>query len=242
MEPNVSYKVIHRADLGNVIARADFLDQTIELNDAIYPDLPPLTQELVMCHEVCHLAYGEHDEARTQRRAEELFLSRAKGADDLELRRAAIGKGGSRYGNEIATMLLITIIATTLSVAVAAGSYILKRNQGWYMWKESVRKARMKAMLEQAFQNAKASGSRTAADFLWDQLAVYTNKDSSLDQFLDRNKNSWVEGMIQEYERAYGFGFNELYRKPLAERPWFKAVAVVIVGLAVYLAVDAVRK
>ena len=48
--------------------------------------------------------------------------------------------------------------------------------------------------------------------------------------------------MIYDYERAYGFGFNELYRKPLAERPWFKAVAVVIVGLAVYLAIDAVKK
>lgn len=241
MEPNVSYKVIHRADLGNVIARADFLEQTIELNDAIYPNLSPMMQELVMCHEVCHLAYGEHDEERTRQLGEALFLSRATSPDDLKRRRAAIGKDDAgRYGNEL--FMILAIVGACLTVTAAAATYFVKRNQGWYMWSETTRKARMRTMLDKAFQDAKASGSRTPSDFLWEQLAVYTAKDDSLDQFLDRNKNSWVEGMIQEYERAYGFGFNELYRKPLSEKPWFKAVAVVIVGLAVYLAVDAVRK
>lgn len=241
MDSRPTYRVIHRADLGNVIARADFLEQTIELNDAIYPNLSPMMQELVMCHEVCHLAYGEHDEERTRQLGEELFLRRATSEADLEQRRAAIGKGDGRYGN-MAVTLILAIVGASLAVVGAVGGYIVKRNQGWYMWSETTRKARMRTMLDAAFRNAKASGSRTPAQFLWEQLAVYTNKDKNLDQFLDRNKNSWVEGMIQEYESAYGFGLNETYRRPLAERPWFKAVAVVIVGLAVYLAIDAVRE
>lgn len=241
MDSRPTYRVIHRADLGNVIARADFLEQTIELNDSVYPYLSPMMQELVMCHEVCHLAYGEHDENRTRQLGEELFLSRATSPDDLKRRRAAIGKDDAgRYGNEL--LLILTIVSAALTITAAAATYFVKRNQGWYMWNDTTRKARMRTMLDAAFRNAKASGKRTPADFLWEQLNVYTAKDNSLDQFLDRNKNSWVEGMIQEYETAYGFGFNETYKRPLAEKPWFKAVAVVVVGLAVYLAVDAVRK
>ena len=102
------YRIIHRADLGNVIARADFLEQTIELNDSVYPYLSPMMQELVMCHEVCHLAYGEHDENRTRQLGEALFLSRATSPDDLKRRRAAIGKDDAgRYGNELFVILAI---------------------------------------------------------------------------------------------------------------------------------------
>lgn len=242
MNEATTYRVIHRADLGSVIARADFLKQTIELNDAIYPNLPPMTQELVMCHEVCHLAYGEHDEARTQQLAEALFLRRAKNAEDRELRLAAIGKGSSRYGNEIAIGLILTIVGAVLAVTAGAATLIIKRNEGWYSWSTVTRKQRMAQMLDQAFQNAKASESRTPADYLWEQLNVYTAKDSDFDQFLSRSANSWVRAEIEKYEQYYGFGFNETYKRRLSEKPWFKAVAVVIVGLAVYLAVDAVRK
>lgn len=240
MDTPKTYRVIRRKDLGNVIARADFLEQTIELNDAIYPKLSPMTRELVMCHEVCHLAYGEHDENRTQQLAEELFLSRAKSDSDRELRHSLLGKDGGRYGNSV--MLTLAIIGTVLSVGISGAKLVAQRNSGWYQWPDELRKQRFGQMLEKAFEDAKLSGVRTPSDFLWEQLNVYTAKDKDFSQFVARSENAWVKTMIPSYEQRYGFGFNETYKRRLSEKPWFKAVAAVVVGLAVYLAVDAVRE
>ena len=82
-----SYKVIQMDDLGAVIARADFDNQTIELNAKIFPNLPPMAQELVMCHEVCHLKYNDHEEAATNARAIQLFMQRSTNAADREKRK-----------------------------------------------------------------------------------------------------------------------------------------------------------
>ena len=241
-----SYKVIQVPDLGPVIARADFQNRTIELNGKIFPNLPPMVQEYVMCHEVCHLRYDDHDESATTLRAQQLFLSRAKGASDLAERRQFLSTTVTegKYGNELVTIIGLIIAGVTLTVTAVSGIVSLSRarNIGWYSWNETVQRQNLAVMLDQAFGSAKEGADRPAADYFWLQLDQYTAKDDSLEQFLGRKSNLWVNDVIPQYEAKWGFGFTEVYEKKLYDHLWFKALMAVAVAAIVYLVVERVRK
>lgn len=242
-----NYKVIQVADLGPVIARADFHNRTIELNGKIFPSLPPMVQEYVMCHEVCHLRYDDHDESATTLRAQQLFLSRAKSPSELAERKRFLSTTitQQKYGN-IATETLVFIIlggiALTATTIGGIISLVKARNVGWYSWSEAVQRQNLAVMLDQAFSSAKEGADQPAADYFWLQLDQYTAKDDSLEQFLGRKSNLWVNDVIPQYEAKWGFGFTEVYEKKLYDHLWFKALMAVAVAAIVYLVVERVRK
>ena len=65
-------------------------------------------------------------------------------------------------------------------------------------------------------------------------MQAYTAKDSSLDQFLRRSSNEWVNNEIAKYEKAYGFGFTEVTPIDLTAFPMVIIAIGALVGFAVY--------
>lgn len=220
------------ADLGPVLARADHLENTIEVNTKVFYRLPPMMQEFVLCHEVCHLKHNEWNEARTNQLATELFLRRAKGEADLEQRKRFLsyidGHGG--YSN-FAWEALITGV---LGLGTTVFGIIRQRDSGWYSWDISTQRANLKTLLTQAFEQSRKSSRQSAAEFFWAQMQAYTAKDSSLDQFLRRSANEWVNNEIAKYEKAYGFGFTEVTPIDLTAFPLAIVAIGALVGFVVY--------
>ena len=231
---------IREADLGPVIARADHRDCAIEVNSEIFYRLPPMVQEFVLCHEVCHLKHDEWDEARTNLLAAKLFLERSKGDADRKAREEFLsyldGNGG--YSN----FAWATLVSSLVSLGGTVYGIIKNRNAGWYSWDKQTQAANLKVMLTQAFEQSRKSGSRSAADYFWDQMYNYTNKDGDLESFLKRSGNSWVPEFIRNYEKRYGFGFSEVTPVDITAYPLAMLAIGLAVGYVVYRIIKKSRK
>lgn len=220
------------ADLGPVLARADHQLGVVEVNGKAFYRLPAMVQEFVLCHEVCHLKYNEWDEARTNQLATELFLRRAKGEADLEQRKRFISYVGGHGGySNFAWEALITGV---LGLGTTVFGIIRQRDSGWYSWDISTQRANLKTLLTQAFEQSRKSSRQSAAEFFWAQMQAYTAKDSSLDQFLRRSANEWVNNEIAKYEKAYGFKFEEVTPIDLTAFPLAIVAIGALVGFVVY--------
>lgn len=232
------------ADLGPVIARADHEDRAIEVNARIFYGLPPMVQEFVLCHEVCHLKYNEHDESATNALAAQLFLERAQGDDDLAARRDFIswldGRVAEGYSNW--WQAVIAAIPSAVSLGYTIYGIIKDQNKGWYSWERATQQANLKVMLTQAFEESRKSSERSASDFFWDILYKYDNRDGSTDQFLARSENAWVKKEIAKYEKEYGFGFSDVTPIDWLAYPAVKIAIVALVGLLVFLLVRKIIK
>lgn len=227
---------IREADLGPVIARADHVDGAIEVNSEIFYKLPPMVQEFVLCHEVCHLRYEEWDEARTNKLASDLFLSRATGDDDRKVREEFVGyMDGNNYSN----FAWEALISGLISVGYTAYGIITSRNGGWYKLDDATKRSVAQTLVREGFEQSRRSNSKSAADFFWASMQQYTAKDSSLEQFLGRSDNSFVQQYIAAAEKEYGFGFSEVTPIDLTAFP----VVMVAIGIAVgYVAFRIIKK
>lgn len=229
-------------DLGPVIARADHRDKAIEVNKEIFYKLPSMVQEFVLCHEVCHLKYNELDEAETNRLAAEVFLSRASGEKDLAERRRFLSYMEGKDMSEITVEALLGALSGLFTVGTSIYGIIKSRNAGWYSWDTATQRSNLEVMLKQAFEESRKSSQKSAADFFWDVFTNYTNKDDSLERFLNRSGNEWVKAYIAKYEKKYSFGFYEV--TPI---DWMSFVAVkvglgILVGVAVAVVVKTIIK
>lgn len=246
MEKIQGIKIREAADLGPVVARADHRDRAIEVNRKIFYGLPPMAQEFVLCHEVCHLRYDDHDEARTNQRAADLFMQRATNADDRRARAAFLSylneNGG--YSNEPVTIASIVIAAVTAvtSIAVTIYQVVAARNAGWYSWNQGTRRKWLEEALTMAFEQARRSGSRSAADYFWAQLAPCTAKDESLDEWEGRSVNEWTKAVIKKYEKAYGVGFREVTPIDLTVYPLVIVAIGAVLAFIVYRIIKKSKK
>ena len=231
--------VIREAALGPVIARADHQDRAIEVNKDIFYRLPPMVQEFVLCHEVCHLQYGERDEARTNELSTRLFLSRASSVDDMRQRREFVSYMDGRDYDNFAWEALIGAV---VSLGTTVYGIISNRNAGWYKWDDATKQANLKVMLTNAFEQSRRTWQQSASDLFWKQMSAYTNKDDTLDQFLNRRTNAWVQDYITQYEKKYGFGFREVTRIDLTAFPLAMLAVGLLVGAAAYLVIKKLRK
>ena len=224
--------IVEREDLGPVLARADHQENVVEVNGKAFYKLPPMVQEYVLCHEVCHLRHNEWDEARTNALASRLFLSRAQGEDDLADRREFLsyidGEGG--YTN----FDFLALIGSAISLGSTVFGIIKNRNAGWYSWDRATQRANLRVMLDQAFTQSRRSSKRSAEEFLWAQLQNYTNKDDSLSKFLSRSDNSWVKAEIRAYEEEYGFSLGEVTPLDLTAFPLLIVAIGAVIGWAVF--------
>lgn len=224
--------IVEREDLGPVLARADHQENVVEVNGKAFYKLPPMVQEFVLCHEVCHLRHNEWDEARTNALAARLFLSRATDADDLKARREFLsyidGEGG--YTN----FDFFALIGSAFSLGSTVFGIIKNRNAGWYSWDRATQRANLRVMLDQAFTQSRRSSKRSAEEFLWAQLQNYTNKDDSLSKFLSRSDNSWVKSEIRSYEEEYGFSLGEVTPLDLTAFPLLIVAIGAVIGWAVF--------
>lgn len=229
---------IREAKLGPVIARADHLDGAIEVNKDIFYKLPPMAQEFVLCHEVCHLRYNDRDEARTNQRAADLFMQRAKGDADLRARTDFLSYLYGKDGDYSNAGLSIAAISAIISAAVGVGSTIYSivstRNAGWYSWSQATKKTWLEAALTTAFEQSRRSGSHSASEYFWAQLAPCTNKDESLEEWMGRSANDWVKNVILKYEKQYGFGFSEVTPVDITAFPLAMVAIGALLAYAVY--------
>ena len=232
--------VIREAELGPVIARADHQDGAIEVNKEIFYKLPPMAQEFVLCHEVCHLKYDEWDEARTNSLAAKLFVDRAKTDAERKDREEFVsyldGNGG--YSN----FAWFALIPSVISLGTTVYGIIKNRNAGWYSWDRTTKESNLKVMLTQAFEESRKSGKTSASEFFWQQMYNYTNKDGDLEKFLGRSDNSWVPAYIKKYEQKYGFGFYEVTPIDITAFPLAMLAIGIVVGWVVYKIIKKVRK
>lgn len=227
--------IVEREDLGPVLARADHQENVVEVNGKAFYKLPPMVQEFVLCHEVCHLRHNEWDEARTNALASRLFLSRAHDEDDLADRREFLsyidGQGG--YAN-FDPLSILGVIGSAFSLGSTVFGIIKNRNAGWYSWDRATQRANLRVMLDQAFTQSRRSSKRSAEEFLWAQLQNYTNKDDSLSKFLSRSDNSWVKAEIRAYEEEYGFSLGEVTPLDLTAFPLLIVAIGAVIGWAVF--------
>lgn len=238
-------EVREKEDLGPVIARADHQDKAIEVNRKIFYRLPSEVQEFVLCHEVCHLRYDEHDEGRTNQLAAELYLRRAANAADRTDRERFLhylsGNDDGDYSH-IAVTAIISIVTAAVGLGYTIYGVIQDNNAGWYSWEKSTQQANMKVMLTQAFEESRKSSSRSAADFLWEILYRYDNKDASLDRFLARSENAWVKTWIAKYEKKYGFKLTDVTPVDILAFPMVKVGIGIVAALAVFLLIRKIKK
>lgn len=224
-----------QADLGPVIARADHRDGAIEVNGKIFYRLPPLVQEFVLCHEICHLKYEEWDEAETNRLASEVFLKRATSADDLEQRRRFLSYMEGKDTSNLGVTGILSIVGSVYTLGTSIYGVIESRNMGWYSWPYATQSSNLDVMLTRAFEESRKSSQRSAADFFWETMCQYTNKDDSLEKFLNRSDNSWVESHIARYEKKYGFGFYDVTPIDWMAFPAVQVALGALVGAAVFI-------
>lgn len=232
--------LIERDDLGPVLARADHRDNAIEVNGKVFYGLPPMVQEFVLCHEVCHLRHDEWDEDRTNQLASQLFIDRAQGDADREEREKFLsyldGNGGwSNFD-------WISLSAGVASLGINLYGIIRDRNSGWYKWDRATQESNLKTMLGHAFDESRKTNQNSAAQLFWRQLQPYDGKDDSLDEFLSRSENEWVRAYIAKYEQAYGFGFDQVTPIDLTAFPLALVAIGAVVGFIVYKIIKKSRK
>lgn len=240
MGPQEKITITDREDLGPVLARADHALNVIEVNKAAFYKLPPMMQEFVLCHEVCHLKHDEWDEERTNQLAASLFLSRANGAEDLEQRKRFLTYVDDRGG--YSNFAWEVLIGSVLSFGTTVFGIIKQRNSGWYSWDDATRKSNIDVMLSRSFEQSRRSSQASAAEYFWQQLSNYTFKDNSLDQFLGRSDNAWVKSRIAAYEKQYGFKFDEVTPVDLTAFPLAIVAIGALVGFVVYKIIKRTRK
>lgn len=242
MEKIEEIEVRECADLGPVIARADHQDRAIEVNRKLFYRLTPPVQEFVLCHEVCHLKYDDHDETRTNARAAQLYLSRAtSAADRAERERFLSYMAGADGDYSNWWQILIEAIPAAVSLGFNIYGFIKDNNSGWYSWDKSTQQANLKVMLTQAFEQSRKSSTRSASDYFWDILYQFDNKDGSTGQFLNRSENSWVKSYVAKYEKQYSFGFADITPVDPLAFTFVKIGIGVVVGVAVFLLVRKIK-
>lgn len=233
-------------DLGPVVARADHQRNAIEVNAAIFYKMPPMVQEWVLCHEVCHLAYGERDEARTNQLAAGLYLGRA--ADEADRARRAdflaylAGKDYDYSNEPITATAVIGLVTGVVTLGSTVFGVIKSRNAGWYSWDDAEKRRNLDVLLTNAFEGSRRTNTESAADIFWQTFQAYAPKDGSLDRFLSRSSNAWVKGVIAKYEASYGFGFAEVTPIDWLSFPAVKIGLALAAALAVFLIVKKARK
>lgn len=231
-----------RADLGPVLARADHRDNAIEVNGAVFYKLPPMVQEFVLCHEVCHLKHNEWDEARTQQLAVRLFMDRASGEADREARQKFLSYLDGRDMSNFDVAAVLSVVGGAFNIGSSIWGVIKQRNSGWYSWDAATQRSNIKAMLQQAFEQSRRSRTSSAADFLWEQLRNYTFKDDSLEEFLARSDNAWVRSVISSYEAAYGFRLEKVTPIDLTAFPLLIVAVGGLLGYAIYKTIKNSKK
>ena len=231
-------------DLGPVIARADHRDRAIEINRKIFYRLPSLVQEFVLCHEVCHLKADEHDEAVTNQLAAQLFMQRATDEADRARRSDFLaymnGKEGD-YAN-FSVAAITAIIGAVVTAGTTVYSIIKQRNAGWYSWDDATKQSNLRVMLTSAFEESRKSSVKSAKDFFWDQMSMYDNKDNGYDKFISRSENAWVKGYVSQYEKKYGFKFDEVTPVDLLAFTGVKVALGALAGLAAYMIIKKIIK
>lgn len=234
---------IREADLGPVIARADHQDGAVEVNKEIFYKLPPMVQEFVLCHEVCHLKHHEWDEGRTNQLAADLFMRRSKGSGDREIRAKFLSYLSDNGGySNFPWAILVEAIPAATQLGFNIYGFIKEQNAHWYSWPRATQEANLKVMLTQAFELARRSSSRSAADYFWQEMYRWTNKDSDVEQFLDRSGNAWVKTEIAKYEKKYGFGFTDVTPIDITAYPLLMVAIGVVVGFIVYKIIKKLKK
>lgn len=223
---------IRDADIGAVIARADHHDFAIEVNSNVFYRLPPLLQEFILCHEVCHLIYGERNEARTNILAKEVFLKRAYDEEDRRRREEFFSYVDARGFDDFSWAAIVALIPAVANLSSTIYYGIKARNAGWYGWNKEIKAANLNTMLVNAFENARRSSNMSASQFFWEEMRVYTFKDNSVDDFLSRN--NWVRNVIASYEQKYGFGFKEIKPADITAFPIVIIAVGVLLGLFLY--------
>lgn len=234
MEQKEKIRIVDREDLGPVLARADHDLNVIEVNKAAFYKLPPMMQEFVLCHEVCHLRHNEWDEDETNRLASRLFMERATGTEDRKKRAKFLSYlDGSDMSNFDLTAIM-AIASGAFNLGKSVYGSIKQRNAGWYSWSYSDQKENIRTMLTTAFEQSRRSASQSAGDFLWEQLRLYTYKDSTLEEFLARSDNAWVKAVIAKYEDAYGNKLEEVTSIDITAFPLLVVAIGALIGLVVY--------
>ncbi len=238
MEAEKVIVIREQDDLGPVIARADHRDKAIEVNKMIFYWLPPLVQEFVLCHEICHLKYEEWDESETNRLASILFLNRAESEKDLEERRLFLSyMDGKDMSNSLTVGAVLGIVSSIWGISTSIYGALKNKKAGWYSWDAATQMSNLDVMLKQAFEESRKSSECSASEFFWNLLCQFTNKDDTLEEFLNRSDNDWVRPYISKYEQKYGFGFHDITPVDWMAFPAVKIVLGVLVGVAVALIV-----
>lgn len=242
MEPQEKIKITDRDDLGPVLARADHELNIIEVNKAAFYKLPPMMQEFVLCHEVCHLKHNEWDEAETNRLASRLFMERATGDADRRERNKFLSYLDGTDMSNITVSAVLGIVSSAIGLGTTIWGTIKQRNSGWYSWDDATQRSNLNVMLTQAFEQSRKTNKKSAAALFWQQLQAYDFKDDSLDEFLSRSGNAWVSGRIAAYEKKYGFGFNEVTPIDITAFPVAMLAIGLVVGFVVYKIIKNSRK
>lgn len=228
-------RIVDREDLGPVLARADHELNVIEVNKAAFYKLPPMMQEFVLCHEVCHLRHNEWDEVETNRLASRLFMERSANEADRAERRKFLsyldGTDGD-YSNWWQAVLAALPAAFNLGSSIYGA--IKQSNSGWYGWDTTTQKANLDVMLTQAFEQSRKTSKQSAAQIFWQQLQQYDFKDDSLAEFLARSDNSWVRSRVAAFEKKYGFRFDAVTPVDLTAFPLAIVAIGALVGFVVY--------
>lgn len=217
-----------------MLARADHELNVIEVNKAAFYKLPPMMQEFVLCHEVCHLKHNEWDEAETNRLASRLFMERATSDADRRERNKFLSYLDGTDMSNITVSAVLGIVSSAIGLGTTIWGTIKQRNSGWYSWDDATQRSNLNVMLTQAFEQSRKTNKKSAAQIFWQQLQAYDFKDDSLGEFLSRSGNAWVSGRIAAYEKKYGFGFNAVTPIDLTAFPLVIVAIGALVGVVVY--------
>lgn len=223
------------ADIGHWLARCNHETGLIELNRRDFPRLTPLMQDYVWVHENVHLLYDVYDEDQCNAIADKIFVSRAQNAADREARIAFVNNSGD---SAAFSGIAITAIVGLASTAISLGA------KGYQLWKKSKaseagynglssgdRYLLAKELLKASFEAAPDAGL-SAKDIFWGLMSQIS---SDADYEAWQSQNTYANGLVAEYEKAYGFGFSAVPSKTAAGNNTVKIIAIALMAAALVL-------
>lgn len=230
------------ADIGHYIARCDHQAGVIELNRTEFPRLSPMMKDFVWCHECVHLIYGIRNESKCNEITYRIFVGRARNERERRERtRFVSASKGSPYvsnldpWSEVIGFIVDSAVDFTTNTVYNKAFFDNYENGGFASLDLATQKKLVDLMMAQAFRKSRRVDDRSAKDFFWLYMEQYVDKtmDSDYSKFISRHR--WVSDYIAQYEKKYGFAFDDVARNNTDLYLWTAVgtIAIIVVILLI---------
>lgn len=222
------------ADIGHWLARCNHDTGLIELNRRDFPRLSAMMRDYVWVHEYVHLLYDVYNEDQCNAIADRIFVNRAKTANERIERVNFVNASAGQAISGIAVTAIISIVGTVVGLGVKGYQLYQKAkdNTGYYGLSSGDRYLLAKGLIKASFEAAPKYGM-SPKELFWGLQSQCAGVETSYEAWL--SNNDFANGLIAEFEDAYGRQFDVAIQPSLWSNKYIKTLAIILVLVAVVL-------